>query len=390
MKKILVAVLLLLPSLVSAEAKGDFVPGSTIYCTSGFLSAGGPFALAGTPVITIYKDASTSGNTSSVTLVTSFASNTAVFNIKIDTSVDGTFFSAGHDFSAVITTGTVNGANVAGAVPCSFSLNHASVATVAGAVASVTAPVTAGTVSDKTGYALTAAYDSAKTASQAGDVMKVSSGTGANQINLSSGHVTNVDTLTTYTGNTVQTGDAFARIGAPAGASVSADIAGIPAANWGYVSRTLTGSAGITAADVWTYSQRTLTAFDFGPTIIVENPVTRGNITIVPGAAYMNAPHSLPLDFTIGATPILTLSTPKLSITSDVATVLSVSGTVVSSGGTTQTVRFELTAAQTATLTLIGKAAYDLQINATWSADSPTQPTRLISGVVNTERPYLP
>lgn len=36
-----------------------------------------------------------------------------------------------------------------------------------------------------------------------------------------------VDTLTTYTGNTVQTGDSFARLGAPAGASVSADIAGV-------------------------------------------------------------------------------------------------------------------------------------------------------------------
>jgi hypothetical protein len=34
-----------------------------------------------------------------------------------------------------------------------------------------------------------------------------------------------VDTVTTYTGNTPQTGDAFARIGAPAGASVSADVA---------------------------------------------------------------------------------------------------------------------------------------------------------------------
>jgi hypothetical protein len=33
-----------------------------------------------------------------------------------------------------------------------------------------------------------------------------------------------VDTLTTYTGNTVQTGDSFARLGAPAGASVSADL----------------------------------------------------------------------------------------------------------------------------------------------------------------------
>lgn len=36
-----------------------------------------------------------------------------------------------------------------------------------------------------------------------------------------------VDTLTTYTGNTVQTGDAYARLGAPAGVSVSADIAAV-------------------------------------------------------------------------------------------------------------------------------------------------------------------
>lgn len=35
------------------------------------------------------------------------------------------------------------------------------------------------------------------------------------------------DTVTTYTGNTPQTGDAFARLGAPAGASVSADILAI-------------------------------------------------------------------------------------------------------------------------------------------------------------------
>jgi hypothetical protein len=36
---------------------------------------------------------------------------------------------------------------------------------------------------------------------------------------------TTVGTLTTYTGNTPQTGDSYARLGAPAGASVSADIA---------------------------------------------------------------------------------------------------------------------------------------------------------------------
>ncbi len=48
-------------------------------------------------------------------------------------------------------------------------------------------------------------------------------------------HLTLIDTvttatnLTTYTGNTPQTGDSFARIGAPVGASISADIAEIEA-----------------------------------------------------------------------------------------------------------------------------------------------------------------
>ncbi len=45
--------------------------------------------------------------------------------------------------------------------------------------------------------------------------------TAANKVN----GVVLVDTLTTYTGNTPQTGDSYARLGAPAGASVSADLA---------------------------------------------------------------------------------------------------------------------------------------------------------------------
>lgn len=43
-------------------------------------------------------------------------------------------------------------------------------------------------------------------------------------------HVTLVDTITTYTGDTPQTGDSFIRLGSPVGASISADIAGVPAA----------------------------------------------------------------------------------------------------------------------------------------------------------------
>lgn len=55
-----------------------------------------------------------------------------------------------------------------------------------------------------------------QTARDLGASVLLSSGTGTGQISLSAGKVAEVvlvDTLTTYTGNTVQTGDAFARIG---------------------------------------------------------------------------------------------------------------------------------------------------------------------------------
>jgi hypothetical protein len=56
-------------------------------------------------------------------------------------------------------------------------------------------------------------------------------GAGAGQLSQSAngelGIATLAKTLTTYTGNTVQTGDAYARLGAPAGASQAADIAAV-------------------------------------------------------------------------------------------------------------------------------------------------------------------
>ena len=76
--------------------------------------------------------------------------------------------------------------------------------------------VTVGTNSDKTGYSLTSAYDPSKTASQAGDVMKVSSGTGANQISLSSGTVT-VGTNSDKTGYALTSAYDAAKTAAQAG-----------------------------------------------------------------------------------------------------------------------------------------------------------------------------
>lgn len=74
-----------------------------------------------------------------------------------------------------------------------------------GSVGSVTAGVTVTTNNDKTGYSLTQAFPSNFSAL----------GIGAG------GHILTVDTLTTYTGNTPQTGDAYARLGA-AGAGLTA------------------------------------------------------------------------------------------------------------------------------------------------------------------------
>lgn len=74
---------------------------------------------------------------------------------------------------------------------------------------------------------------------------------------------TTVGVLTTYTGNTPQTGDNYARIGAPAGASVSADVAAInakttnlpaaPASTTNITAGTITTATtvtGLTASDV--------------------------------------------------------------------------------------------------------------------------------------------
>jgi hypothetical protein len=88
-----------------------------------------------------------------------------------------------------------------------------------------------------------AVYDALYAASAAGPLQSTTAGrtldvTAAGTAGIDWGNVENAsstvdlsdtainlcDTITTYTGNTVQTGDAFARLGAPAGASVSADI----------------------------------------------------------------------------------------------------------------------------------------------------------------------
>ena len=85
-------------------------------------STGATFTLAGSPAIAVYKDASTTESTSGVTLTTNFDSRTGLNHLAIDTSSDGTFYSAGSFFNAVLTAGTVDSVSVAGSAIASFTI----------------------------------------------------------------------------------------------------------------------------------------------------------------------------------------------------------------------------------------------------------------------------
>jgi hypothetical protein len=103
---------------------GDYATSSVIYgkFTTYRPSTGAAYALAGTPALSVYKDNSTTQSTTGVTLTADFDTVTGLNHFAIDTSADGTFYSAGSNFDIVITTGTVDSVNVVGTVVGSFSL----------------------------------------------------------------------------------------------------------------------------------------------------------------------------------------------------------------------------------------------------------------------------
>lgn len=127
---------------------GDFDASTVIYgkFTTYRPSSGAPFTLAGTPALSVYKDNSTTQSTSGVTLTVDFDAVTGLHHFAIDTSADGTFYSAGSNFDVVITAGTVDGVSVVGSAIASFSIRKDSAlkATTAGRTLDVTATGEAG------------------------------------------------------------------------------------------------------------------------------------------------------------------------------------------------------------------------------------------------------
>ena len=107
---------------------GDFDTSAVVYgkFTTFRPSTGAAFTLGGTPALSVYKDDSLTQSTTGVTLTADFDSVTGLNHFTIDTSADGTFYSAGSFFDIVITTGTVDSVSVVGAVVGSFTLRKTS------------------------------------------------------------------------------------------------------------------------------------------------------------------------------------------------------------------------------------------------------------------------
>lgn len=103
---------------------GDFDTSAIVYgkFTSFRPSTGAAFTLGGTPALSVYKDNSTTQSSTGVTLTADFDAVTGLNHFAIDTSADGTFYSAGSFFDIVITTGTVDSVSVVGTVVASFTI----------------------------------------------------------------------------------------------------------------------------------------------------------------------------------------------------------------------------------------------------------------------------
>jgi hypothetical protein len=103
---------------------GDFAAGDVIdfKFTTFRPSTGAPFTLAGTPVVSVYKDNSVTQSTAGVTLSVDFDSVTGLHNVNITTVTDGTFYANGGEFECVITTGTVDSVSVVGSCVGRFTL----------------------------------------------------------------------------------------------------------------------------------------------------------------------------------------------------------------------------------------------------------------------------
>lgn len=195
---------------------GDFATGKTVRVKWNSADATAAPSSASSVTVKIYKDSSTTTETTTgVTHTEDLDSVTGLNEAVIDTSADGTFYSAGSEYFIIATAATINGVSVAGLLLGHFSLAARSALRPATADRTLavdgSGQVTVGTIAN--GVIAAATF-----AANALDAVWST----ATRI------LTAATNITSTGGTTVpQTGDSYARLGAPAGASVSADVAAV-------------------------------------------------------------------------------------------------------------------------------------------------------------------
>lgn len=109
---------------------GDFVVGRTVRkMWNSNAVAGDSITRATNGTVSVYKDGGTTQSTAGVTDTEDFDALTGVHLVAIDTSADGTFYSAGSDFEVVLSSATIDGKSI-NATLFAFSLQNRSVSAV--------------------------------------------------------------------------------------------------------------------------------------------------------------------------------------------------------------------------------------------------------------------
>ena len=103
---------------------GDFSAGDVIdfKFTTYRPSTGAPFTLAGSPVVSVYKNNDVTQDTAGAVLTVDFDGVTGLHHVRITANPAGGFYTDGGEFECVITTGTVDSVSVVGSCIGRFTL----------------------------------------------------------------------------------------------------------------------------------------------------------------------------------------------------------------------------------------------------------------------------
>ncbi len=207
----------------------DRTVGDTFFIafTTRAFATGIPTVLAGTPVVSAYEDAGLTQITAGITLGVDH-DGVVGLNMLTIVATGANGYETVKDYNLAITTGTVGGVSVVGEVVGQFSLSLSAAAVdLANGTDGLTALKTGIDAIPTTAMRGTDGVDTATMRGTDSALLAANVPTNFSALGIESdGDITKVNLLD---GNTAQTGDNFARLGAPAGASVSADIAALEA-----------------------------------------------------------------------------------------------------------------------------------------------------------------